>query len=100
MLSEIGEAMAVTCSNITGLVDRLEDAGWVQRRPHPQDRRVTLACLTERGEEIVREAMPAYHACLHELFSGLSPVQQTRLTGALEHLAEQISEKREAVGGE
>lgn len=100
MLSEIGEAMAVTCGNITGLMDRLEEAGWVQRRPHPQDRRVTLASLTEAGQELIREAMPAYRARLQELFSGLTPPQQAGLTGALEQLAEQMSEKREAVGGE
>lgn len=36
-------------SNVTGLVDRLEARGLVERRPDPADRRVKLAAATERG---------------------------------------------------
>ncbi|WP_189714568.1 MarR family winged helix-turn-helix transcriptional regulator [Streptomyces chryseus] len=36
-------------SNITGIVDRLEARGLVERRPDPADRRVKLAAATEEG---------------------------------------------------
>ncbi|WP_432165099.1 MarR family winged helix-turn-helix transcriptional regulator [Streptomyces sp. bgisy031] len=44
-------AQQVNCepSNITGLIDRLEARGLVERRPDPADRRVKLAAPTEEG---------------------------------------------------
>ncbi|MEV8564569.1 MarR family transcriptional regulator [Streptomyces sp. NPDC051322] len=36
-------------SNVTGIVDRLEARGLVERRPDPADRRVKLAAATDRG---------------------------------------------------
>ncbi|MGW6598560.1 MarR family winged helix-turn-helix transcriptional regulator [Streptomyces sp. NPDC055036] len=38
-------------SNVTGIVDRLEARGLVERRPDPADRRVKLAAPTEEGRE-------------------------------------------------
>ena len=55
----------LTCdaSNVTGIVDRLEARGLVERRPDPGDRRVKMLALTDEGvalrDEIVRRlAMP------------------------------------------
>ncbi|MFF9566332.1 MarR family winged helix-turn-helix transcriptional regulator [Streptomyces sp. NPDC014685] len=42
-------------SNVTGIVDRLETRGLVERRPDPTDRRVKLAAPTEQGARIARE---------------------------------------------
>ncbi|MCX4551301.1 MarR family transcriptional regulator [Streptomyces sp. NBC_01387] len=38
-------------SNVTGIVDRLETRGLVERRPDPADRRVKLAAVTDRGRQ-------------------------------------------------
>ena len=42
-------------SNVTGIVDRLETRGLVERRPDPADRRVKLAAATEEGRQTARE---------------------------------------------
>src|SRR5262245_3751408 len=42
----IAEAMAITTGAVTGLIDRLERAGWVQRRRHEADRRQVLIELS------------------------------------------------------
>lgn len=42
-------------SNVTGIVDRLESRGLVERRPDPSDRRVKLAAPTEKGRATARE---------------------------------------------
>ncbi|MFI8791848.1 MarR family winged helix-turn-helix transcriptional regulator [Streptomyces sp. NPDC055105] len=49
-------AQQVNCepSNITGLIDRLEGRGLVERRPDPADRRVKLAAPTEEGVRMAR----------------------------------------------
>ncbi|MER6009520.1 MarR family winged helix-turn-helix transcriptional regulator [Streptomyces bluensis] len=41
-------------SNVTGIVDRLEARGLVERRPDPKDRRVKLAAATEEGRRLAR----------------------------------------------
>jgi DNA-binding MarR family transcriptional regulator len=41
-------------SNVTGIVDRLESRGLVERRPDPADRRVKLAAATEEGRRVAR----------------------------------------------
>jgi DNA-binding MarR family transcriptional regulator len=52
---ELADALNVSARNITGLVDKLEETGFVRREPHPQDRRATLVCLTEQGDAVTRE---------------------------------------------
>ena len=41
-------------SNVTGIVDRLEALGLVERRPAERDRRVKAVALTERGRSRLR----------------------------------------------
>lgn len=47
-------AVKMNCeaSNLTGLVDRLESRGLVERQPYPEDRRVKCVALTETGERL------------------------------------------------
>ncbi|NEC23032.1 MarR family winged helix-turn-helix transcriptional regulator, partial [Streptomyces parvus] len=46
-------------SNVTGIIDRLEARGLVERRPDPADRRVKLAAATDRGRRTARELRDA-----------------------------------------
>jgi DNA-binding MarR family transcriptional regulator len=43
---DLGERLCLTSGEITMLVVRLENTGWVNRRPHPTDRRYTLLELS------------------------------------------------------
>ena len=62
--SELGRYTGLTSGATTAMLDRLEKAGLIERRPNPQDRRGTLIVLTnERTKEVsamfasVREAI-------------------------------------------
>lgn len=55
-MSSLAAALACHASNVTGLVDRLEEQGLVTRRPSEEDRRVKHICLTPKGVE-VREGL-------------------------------------------
>jgi DNA-binding MarR family transcriptional regulator len=50
----IAEALALTTGAVTGLIDRLERAGWVQRTRHEADRRQVLIELAPAKREIGR----------------------------------------------
>ncbi|MFE9863311.1 MarR family winged helix-turn-helix transcriptional regulator [Streptomyces sp. NPDC005506] len=48
-MRKIAQKLKCEPSNVTGIVDRLETRGLVERRPDPADRRVKLAAATEKG---------------------------------------------------
>ncbi|MFK8846501.1 MarR family winged helix-turn-helix transcriptional regulator [Streptomyces sp. Ac-502] len=48
-MRRIARSLKCEPSNVTGIVDRLESRGLVERRPDPADRRVKLAAPTETG---------------------------------------------------
>lgn len=55
-LGKMGDRLQVHPTSVTSIVDRLEAAGQVVRRPHPTDGRTILAELTPSGREIVEVA--------------------------------------------
>ena len=59
-MTELSRYLMVSNGNVTGIVDRLVDNGWIERRATPGDRRATLVCLTPKGGADF-EAMAAVH---------------------------------------
>jgi DNA-binding MarR family transcriptional regulator len=53
-MRELANALACDNSNVTGIIDRLEDRGLVERRAAPQDRRVKMLVVTPAGQELRR----------------------------------------------
>lgn len=56
-MSRLAEQLHCDNSNVTGIVDRLEAAGLVERRPFEGDRRVKAVALTPRGVEVRKLVM-------------------------------------------
>ncbi len=56
-MREVAETMACDSSNLTGITDRLEERGLVQRTADENDRRVKLLVLSEAGERLRREVV-------------------------------------------
>ncbi|BBB02118.1 putative MarR family transcriptional regulator [Actinacidiphila reveromycinica] len=52
-LREIAEANGVDAPYATLIVDKLEEHGLVERRPHPDDRRRKLVTLTQAGHQAI-----------------------------------------------
>jgi MarR family 2-MHQ and catechol resistance regulon transcriptional repressor len=69
---EIGEAMVKASQTITGLVDRLEEPGFVERVFDRKDRRKTWVRMTKEGERKLAEAFPVFNRLVDELFSVLT----------------------------
>jgi DNA-binding MarR family transcriptional regulator len=55
-LGKMGERLQVHATSVTSIVDRLERAGLVVRRKHPDDGRAVLAEITDAGRELVEAA--------------------------------------------
>jgi DNA-binding MarR family transcriptional regulator len=64
---DLGERLSLTSGAITMLVDRLEHAGWVNRRPHPTDRRYTLLELSPKAAQASPAELDRYHQAIGDL---------------------------------
>lgn len=85
-LSEIGELLITSRANITGLVDHLEQQGYVKRVVGAHDRRARVAKLTKRGEALIDELMPAHQNRSAAFFSNLTITEVQQLTAILKKL--------------
>ncbi len=83
---EIGEKMMVTVSNLTGIVDRLEEKQLVLRERDSRDRRVVRVRLTDKGSKVYRNTIPVFEKSISQFFSPLNKTQQKELAGLLRKL--------------
>ncbi|MCU4184067.1 MarR family transcriptional regulator [Acidiferrimicrobium sp. IK] len=58
-LNKVGARLQVHPTSVTNAVDRLEAEGLIERRPHPTDRRTTLAEIQPSGRELAKRATEA-----------------------------------------
>ncbi|MGW0846499.1 MarR family winged helix-turn-helix transcriptional regulator [Streptomyces sp. NPDC002787] len=72
-------------SNVTGIVDRLESRGLVERRPDPNDRRVKLAAATEEGRQVARSLRDSLDFA-REPLAGLSTTERESLRELLRRM--------------
>src|ERR687889_790597 len=84
-LGKIGERLQVHRTSVTNIVDKLEKDGLVRRVPHEEDRRATLAEITDEGRRVARAATEAMHAIDFGL-GALSEDEQEQITGILRGL--------------
>jgi DNA-binding MarR family transcriptional regulator len=75
-------ALGCDASNVTGIVDRLEQRGLIERRPSERDRRVKVLVVTDRGAE-VRRALMIRLGEPPQAIAALSPADRKRLAGIL-----------------
>jgi DNA-binding MarR family transcriptional regulator len=81
--ADLARAEAVKPQSMSATLTSLEDAGLVQRRPHPTDGRQVLFALTERGIEARRQRTVAKRAWLLSRLSKLDPTEQQTLVSAI-----------------
>jgi DNA-binding MarR family transcriptional regulator len=83
---ELGDVLVVDRSNITGLLDRMGEAGWVRRSDDPADRRVYRVTLTPAGRKLWARVEPRYRAVAAQVAGGLAPAERTQCLAALRHM--------------
>ena len=83
--------------NASGVVDRLERDGMVERRPAGHDRRVVLVHATPAGRALVSRLWPEYVSGIHRIMEPLSAEEQARLSELLERLAGREDEHVESI---
>jgi DNA-binding MarR family transcriptional regulator len=92
-LKELSAQLGLAHSTVSGIVDRLEGRGLVQRRDGETDRRVTRILVTREVREFVRDTMPALS--IHPLVEALEradAAQRRAILKGLKTLREVLEE--------
>ena len=83
-MGDLADAVMLSPSGLTRLVDRMVDAGLVAREPCPSDRRVLYAQLTPAGRATLRRAAPTHLRGIDEHFASvLTDAEVAVMTRAL-----------------
>ena len=82
-LGELSKRLMVSPGNITGLVDRMVEAGRLKRTPLPSDRRIQIVKLTAQGRREFRKMAAQHETWVAGLFEGLSAREITGLLSSL-----------------
>jgi DNA-binding MarR family transcriptional regulator len=81
-MQELGERAVLSRTRVSRLVDELEAAGLVARRPDPDDRRAAIASITPAGEAAFRATAPIYLAKIDEHFNAHLTARQREAIAA------------------
>lgn len=87
-ISDLGMRLGVSNAAASQLVDRLVQAGLVERLEDAKDRRVKRLRLTPTGEKLVDQAIAVRESWLESVLDRLSDEEQARVTEALRLLTE------------
>jgi DNA-binding MarR family transcriptional regulator len=77
------DELGLTSGTVSVRVDRLIEAGLVERRPDPEQKRNVLVSLTAKGRDLVERVIPAHLANERRLLASLSEDERTLLSGLL-----------------
>jgi DNA-binding MarR family transcriptional regulator len=89
---DLGVRLSLTSGAITMLVDRLEQAGWVSRQPHPTDRRYTLLELSPKAAHESAPELDRYHHAIVALVQAVPARHRSIIAGFLNEAAAAASQ--------
>ena len=84
--TRLGDMLLVNRSNMTGLVDRMEQAGWVERVADANDRRVNRVRLTKTGNALLETAEAVYNESIEKIMQQVSDEDAKRICRLLERV--------------
>lgn len=89
-LAEILEVEPITLGR---MVDRLQDAGLVERRPDPADRRAWRLFLTDKAHELLRQLRPLADEMLEAALDGVEAEQRDSLAETMRRMRANLTRK-------
>jgi DNA-binding MarR family transcriptional regulator len=90
-MSDLADYLGLDKSTISGLVDRAEKRGLLQRAPNPADGRATDVFLTTAGSQLADVGEGKILRALSPMTGALTTIETRRLTALLEHLLTEVT---------
>jgi DNA-binding MarR family transcriptional regulator len=88
---DLAESLETQPITVTRLVDRMEKAGWVERRPHPHDRRAVRLFLTPRSQPILAEMQARGADTMSDATRGVAVGAQKELLETLDQIKQNLT---------
>jgi DNA-binding MarR family transcriptional regulator len=95
-VTNLAEAAQVTQPTMSALVIGMERLGWVRRDASSTDRRAVAVCLTECGDQVIRELEAARNRALLADLEALAPKDRAALVAALPALRGIIAHEQQS----
>lgn len=89
------ERLEIEPITLTRIVDRLEEAGWIERRNDPADRRARILHLTDKSRGIVTRLRVSVEGLFEEMLSGFDAGERTVFADLLERIATNLAAARQ-----
>ena len=95
------ELLEIEPITLTRIVDRLEEAGWVERRSDPADRRARILHLTDKSRGIVTRLRITVETLFEDMLGGFEPQERALFASLLERIGTNLAAARqpEAING-
>jgi homoprotocatechuate degradation regulator HpaR len=87
---QIGELCAISSPSMAGVLERMEQAGYVSRRRVEHDQRRVLVSLTPKSRELAAQMAPQIDATYRRIEKHLGPDLSARLHETLDQVLEQL----------
>lgn len=92
-MSDLAQWSNGSLSRLSNVAKRLEQRGWIDRRPDPDDGRYTIATLTDAGWDVVVAAAPGHvEAVRRHVLAPLTPAQLRTVAAAGLRIADTLTE--------
>lgn len=95
------ERLEIEPITLTRIIDRLEDAGWVERQSDPADRRARILHLTDKSRGIVIALRASVEALFDDMLEGFEAAERASFAQMLDRIAANLAAARlpEVVNG-
>lgn len=97
--SELADVMEIEKAPAGRLIDRLEEKGWIERRPDAADRRVNRIYLTDRGLRVHAAILPTAESTVNDALSALSSAERKQVTKLMTRVKATLTRLAEADTG-
>lgn len=97
--ARLAEVLEIEPISVSRLIDRMEEGGWVERRPDPNDRRVRQVFPTKKARAVFDEVKTMATAVYDQAFAGMTAAERDALIAGLQTICDNLADGESACGG-
>jgi DNA-binding MarR family transcriptional regulator len=88
--TELADRLKITPATVTKMLQRMEKSGFIQRKPDPQDQRVTRVYLTDTGRTIQNQVEQVWTTMQQDAFSNFTPEELSSMRQFLSRVRDNL----------
>ena len=89
----LADILEIEPISLARMIDRMEQAGWVERRPDPTDRRAWKLYMTEKAKPLFSQMIEIGREVREEALAGIAPRERDRIMELLLQVRRNLSDR-------